>query len=104
MGACECFFLFLFVLADMLLPPCQFSATKQSIRASPEGSYVDTNAFANVTVMGLAKSPVRIWLNERLLGLENWEYDGEKAVLSLHGLGPLFPRGAWAESWEVTWE
>ena len=54
--------------------------------------------------MGLAKSPVRIWLNERLLGLENWEYDGEKAVLSLHGLGPLFPRGAWAESWEVRWE
>ena len=54
--------------------------------------------------MGLAKSPVRIWLNERLLGPENWEYDSEKAVLLLHGLAPLFPRGAWAESWEVTWE
>ena len=88
------------ILADMF----QFSATKQSIRASPEGNYVDTNAFANATVMGLARGPVRIWVNQHTLPLENWEYNLDTEVLSLHGLNSWFPHGAWATGWEINWE
>ena len=54
--------------------------------------------------MGLPKSPVRIWLNERLIGLENWGYDQDTAVLLVHGLDHFFPRGAWTAGWEMNWE
>ncbi|KAL2158027.1 hypothetical protein VTH06DRAFT_4837 [Thermothelomyces fergusii] len=82
----------------------QFTATDRSITADPQGNYVDTNPLANATVMGLAKAPLRMWLNRRVLDPANWQYDHERAVLLLHGLNHLFPRGAWAEKWEIGWE
>ena len=54
--------------------------------------------------MGLAKGPVRVWMNSHVLDLANWNYDEERATLSLHGLNDLFPQGAWAERWEINWE
>jgi alpha-glucosidase len=54
--------------------------------------------------MGLAKSPVRIWLNSHLLDLANWKYDQDRAVLSLHGLNQRFPEGAWTKKWKMNWE
>ncbi|KAH6853911.1 glycoside hydrolase family 31 protein [Chaetomium sp. MPI-CAGE-AT-0009] len=82
----------------------RFAATNTSVSADPQGDYVDTNALANATVMGLAKGPVRVWVNSRVLDFENWDYDQERAALSLHGLNHLFPHGAWAERWEINWE
>ncbi|KAK4040072.1 glycoside hydrolase [Parachaetomium inaequale] len=81
-----------------------FTATNTSISAHPLGDYVDTNALGNATVMGLAKSPVRIWLNSRVLDFENWKYDEGRAVLSLHGLNQLFAQGAWTKGWKIHWE
>jgi alpha-glucosidase len=82
----------------------QFTATSKSISAKPEGNYVDTNTFGNATIMGLARGPVRIWLNSRLLGLENWKYDQDTHVLSLHGLNERFSGGAWTDKWNIHWE
>ncbi|KAL2168270.1 hypothetical protein VTG60DRAFT_189 [Thermothelomyces hinnuleus] len=82
----------------------QFTATNTSITAVPQGNYVDSNRFGNATVMGLAKGPVRMWLNRRVLDHANWQYDQDRAVLLLYGLNHLFPQGAWAEKWEINWE
>ncbi|KAK4251780.1 glycoside hydrolase [Corynascus novoguineensis] len=81
-----------------------FFATRTSITAVPKGDYVDSNTFGNATVMGLVNEPVRIWLNSRVIDLAHWEYDQDRAVLSLHDLNHLFPEGAWAEKWEIRWE
>jgi alpha-glucosidase len=82
----------------------QFAATSTSITADPQGDYVDMNALATTIVMGLAKEPVRVWMNSHVLDLEQWDYDEERGTLSLHGLNDLFPQGAWAERWEINWE
>jgi alpha-glucosidase len=82
------------------------TATAKSLTAEPliGSAYVDNTTFANATIMGLAKSPVRIWLNEHPLDMEYWAYDQESAVLSLQGMNHLFPQGVWTGGWEIKWE
>ncbi|KAL1838138.1 hypothetical protein VTJ49DRAFT_2989 [Mycothermus thermophilus] len=82
----------------------RFEADKTFLRAVPEGNYLDGNALSNVTVMGLGKSPVRIWLDSRELELANWKYDQDRQVLRVFGLDGLFPDGGWAKGWVMNWE
>ncbi|KAL2128669.1 hypothetical protein VTI74DRAFT_8858 [Chaetomium olivicolor] len=81
-----------------------FSATSKSISADPTGNYVDTNALAAVTILGLASCPQTVRVNGNLLATEFWKYSGDAAVLSLSGLTGLFADGAWASAWEINWE
>ncbi|KAK4241561.1 hypothetical protein C8A03DRAFT_30285 [Achaetomium macrosporum] len=81
----------------------QFSAKTNSFSARPEGSDVDTNALENATVMGLREAPSRVRLNGDDLDPSYWSYSEDKALLVLRGLNQLFPHGAWATEWEVTW-
>ncbi|KAK4144372.1 glycoside hydrolase [Dichotomopilus funicola] len=81
-----------------------FTATNTTIVAEPLGDYVDNHPLGNITVMGLAKGPVRIWVKSQVLGVKSWKYDAGAAALSLFGLDRYFPQGAWVENWEINWE
>lgn len=70
----------------------------------PEGDYVDTNALANATVLGLTKGPSKVWLNGELLDSAYWSYAEDRGVLSLRGLDDRFPEGAWRSRWQMDWE
>jgi alpha-glucosidase len=82
------------------------TATAKSLTAQPliGSDYVDNTTFANATIMGLSKSPVRIWMNDHPLDSAYWTYDQESAVLSFQGMNNLFQQGAWTGGWEINWE
>ncbi|KAK4097931.1 glycoside hydrolase family 31 protein [Parathielavia hyrcaniae] len=93
-------------LRSMARGQVRFTATARSLSAKRllHSTYVDNNSLGNATIMGLAKRPVRIWLNNRALDSRYWTYDQDTAVLLLRGLNRLFAQGAWTESWEFKWE
>ncbi|KXX75580.1 Alpha-glucosidase [Madurella mycetomatis] len=81
-----------------------FSVTGSLLAAKPEGNFVDTNALATITIMGVAAWPSAVKLNGETLDSSYWAYEEGKGVLGLHGLNHLFPEGAWTQSWELNWE
>ncbi|KAK4193285.1 family 31 putative glycoside hydrolase [Podospora australis] len=82
----------------------EFTATPTCLKATSSGNYTDTNPLRNATVLGLSQSPSKVSLNGAPLDSAHWNYDSDNAVLNLHDLSDKFSNGAWAASWEISWE
>ncbi|KAK5170881.1 uncharacterized protein LTR77_004025 [Saxophila tyrrhenica] len=75
-----------------------FAASEGSLYASARGLYNDTNALANVTIMGVASEPQSVTLNGEDVG--NVAYDSSSKVLKLT---QLTTTPAWMEDWVLSW-
>lgn len=78
------------------------TATNGSLYASSRGTYEDTNALANVTVMGVGSEPSSVTLNGQQIS-SGVAYNSSSQVLSLKGLDSLTSGGAWARGWVLSW-
>ncbi|KAK0338035.1 hypothetical protein LTR91_013107 [Friedmanniomyces endolithicus] len=78
-----------------------FTAGNGSLWASARGTYEDTNALANVTIMGVATKPSTVTLNGQTVS-NGVSYNG--SVLSVKGLETATSKGAWAQDWVLSWE
>ncbi|KAI4600948.1 hypothetical protein KJ359_013111 [Pestalotiopsis sp. 9143b] len=79
-----------------------FEATSTSLKASPNGTFAETNALANVTVLGVQGSPASVQLNGEDVG-SLFAFDAASQKLSITGLDELTQDGAWAKEWTLTW-
>lgn len=79
-----------------------FTATNGSLYASARGLYQDTNALANVTVLGVASKPSSVTLNGQTVS-SGVAYNSSSQVLSLKGLQSATSSGAWAQDWTLSW-
>lgn len=78
------------------------TASDNSLYASGRGLYKDTNALANVTVMGVASEPSSVMLNGEKVS-DGVNYNSSSKVLSVKGLQSLTGDGAWAQDWTLSW-
>jgi alpha-glucosidase len=74
------------------------TASNGSLYASARGLYQDSNALANVTIMGVSSKPNSVTLNGDDIG--NVAYNSSSKVLKLT---ELTSTPAWAEDWVLTW-
>lgn len=79
-----------------------FTATNGSLYASGRGLFQDTNALANIIVMGVQSAPASVMLNGQAVS-SGVSYNSTSKVLSVKGLDALTGAGAWAEDWTLTW-
>ncbi|KAI4617903.1 hypothetical protein J4E83_006235 [Alternaria metachromatica] len=80
-----------------------FAAMNGQLKAEVQGEFKDTNALANVTIMG-ASSCGQVKLNGETIDASNVEYNSTSSVLKLTGLNDLTSGGAWQGSWTLSWE
>lgn len=78
------------------------TASNGTLYASARGTYPDTNALANVTIMGVQSQPGTVSLNGAQVTSE-CSYNSTSKVLSLKGLQNCTSSGAWASDWTLTW-
>ena len=78
-----------------------FKAKSGSISASVEGSYMDSNALSNVTIMGVATAPTStaVTLNGKSVG--NGVYNAKSKTLFIGNLDRATSAGAWAADWTL---
>lgn len=79
-----------------------FSAMDGQLKASVNGTYKDTNALGNVTIMGV-DSVGDVKLNGQSVGDGKAVFDDSTGVLKLSGLNDLTSSGAWSGSWTLSW-
>lgn len=77
-----------------------FTVANNKLYASTRGTYVDTNALANVTVLGVQSAPSNVTLNGQGVG---FEYNATSKVLSCKGLQDCTSAGAWSSDWVLSW-
>jgi len=91
---------------ESIVPPAtllvDLTASNGSLYASARGTYEDTNALANVTVMGVRSEPSAVSLNGRRVS-QGVAYNGTSQVLSVKGLQSVTDGGAWASDWLLSW-
>lgn len=75
------------------------TASEGSLYASARGLYEDTNALANVTIMGVTSEPNSVTLNGE--DVSNVAYDSDSQVLKLT---ELTSTPAWAADCVLSWE
>jgi alpha-glucosidase len=78
------------------------TASNGTLYASARGLYQDTNALANVTVLGVASEPRSVTLNGQKVS-SGVAYNGTSRVLSVKGLQSATSGGAWAQAWTLSW-
>ena len=76
------------------------AATGSKLWASGRGTYVDMNALANVTVLGVQASPSTVSFNG--ISVAGWGYDAGSKVLTVP-LGNVTGPGAWTQDWMLAW-
>ncbi|KAI1765057.1 glycoside hydrolase family 31 protein [Hypoxylon sp. FL1150] len=80
-----------------------FTADGSYLRATPRGTFIDTNALGNVTIMG-ANGPIsKVELNGEEVDAGGWTLESSGSVLKVKGLSSLTTGGAWADEWSLTW-
>ncbi|KAF2661862.1 glycoside hydrolase family 31 protein [Lophiostoma macrostomum CBS 122681] len=79
-----------------------FSARDSQLKADVNGTYKDTNALGNVTILGV-DSVGDVKLNGESVGEAKVDHDDSTGVLKLSGLNDLTSAGAWSESWTLSW-
>jgi alpha-glucosidase len=79
-----------------------FTASEGSLYATARGLYEDTNALANITIMGVQDEPSTVMLSGTDVS-DAMDYDGSAKVLKLTGLESYTGDGAWANDWALTW-
>ena len=80
----------------------EFVVTGGALHASTEGTYVDINALANVTVLGVGASPSTVMFNGQSVQ-SHASYNSSSKVLHLTGLNNFTSNGAWAQDWVLKW-
>jgi alpha-glucosidase len=78
------------------------TASEGSLYASARGLYQDTNALANITIMGVESKPSKVTLNGADLS-SKMSYDSSAKVVKLTGLESATSKGAWASDWTLSW-
>lgn len=89
------------VSCAILITP-QFSATSNTLSATPKGICNDTNALANVTIMGVPRQPQKVSFNGTQLS-GGWIYNSTSKVLAVKQLNGITSGGAWAALWSLSW-
>lgn len=79
-----------------------FTIAESSLYASARGLYKDTNALANVTVLGVQNQPGNVTLNGQAI-TEGVTYNEMSKVLKVVGLEGMTAEGAWASDWVLSW-
>ncbi|KAI9663895.1 MAG: hypothetical protein M1821_007385 [Bathelium mastoideum] len=79
-----------------------FTASQGSLYASVRGTYKDTNALANVTVLGVESVGGNVTLNGKALG-SGVQYDDATKILKVTGLNNVTSTGAWSQDWVLKW-
>jgi alpha-glucosidase len=82
----------------------QFAAGNNSLVAQVRGNFTDTNALANVTVMGLTSTVFNVSLNCQALQASQWTFDPTAKLLKVTRLNELTSTGAWASDWTLNWQ
>lgn len=70
--------------------------------AQPNGSYTDSVALGNVTVLGVTGQVSDVTLNGQAV-TDGWSWDGATQILSISGLNNLTSNGTWNSNWELSW-
>ncbi|KAL8776022.1 MAG: hypothetical protein Q9213_008408 [Squamulea squamosa] len=81
----------------------EFTASQNALYASARGTYNDTNALANVTVLGVPNAVSNVTLNGIDVSSESVKYNESSKALVVTGLNILTAGGAWKEDWVLSW-
>ncbi len=76
---------------------------QRSLKAIPKGSFVDTNALGNVTVMGIRRNVKEVRFNGVALKPAHWDFDVPGRLLKVTGLDSKTMTGAWRTEWILSW-
>jgi alpha-glucosidase len=85
-----------------MLTTTQLEASNSMLSVVPQGLYKDTNALANVTVLGVSRQPGSVSFNGTKLS-SGWSYDSSSKVLAVTQLNSATGGGAWAAPWSLSW-
>jgi alpha-glucosidase len=80
----------------------EFVVADSALYSSTRGTYVDTNAMANVTVLGVGAAPSTVTLSGQSVQ-SHASYNSSSRVLRLTGLNNFTINGAWAQDWVLKW-
>ncbi|KAI0384220.1 glycoside hydrolase family 31 protein [Hypomontagnella monticulosa] len=80
-----------------------FNVHNSSLKATPKGGFVDTNALANVTIMGVQGAVSEVTLNGKAVPSNIWSSQESDTVLKITGLDSLTKGGAWEDEWTISW-
>ena len=79
----------------------EFTATNSHLYVSVEGTFVDMNALANITILGVQQAPTSATFNGRLV--PGVSYNSATKVVSITGLQTVTSGGAWMMDWVLQW-
>jgi len=79
-----------------------FTVARNSLQASASGSYNDTNALADVTVMGIRAAPVGVLFNGAAWSGEVL-WNASTKVAAFRGLQDVTSGGVWRKDWILAW-
>ncbi|KAF2637359.1 hypothetical protein P280DRAFT_482813 [Massarina eburnea CBS 473.64] len=80
-----------------------FKAGDGQLKADVNGTWKDTNALGNVTILGVFDGIGELKLNGQSIGNGTVDYDKDTGVLKLSKLNELTKSGAWSASWTLSW-
>lgn len=79
-----------------------FVVSNNALYASGRGLYKDTNALANITILGVRSQPSNVSLNGESV-TSYAKYNSSSQVVSVNGLNSLTSAGAWSSDWVLEW-
>jgi alpha-glucosidase len=82
----------------------KFKADDGTLSARVAGSFKDTNALANVTILGVDSCDGVVKFNGMKVGKSSIICDDETNSLIVGGLTNVTATGAWSRNWTLTWE
>jgi alpha-glucosidase len=91
-----------FVLRSLETNTAQFQATTSTLTATPSGTYNETIALANVTIMGVTAKPSSVSFAGSNLA-NGWSYNSTSKVLAVTQLDGYTKSGAWSAPWTLKW-
>lgn len=80
----------------------EFTAANGTLYASGRGLYSDSNALANVTVLGIEAAPSSVIFNGVAIR-QSWSYNASSKVLEVTELNNATSKGAWTSDWTLSW-
>ena len=78
------------------------TVTRGALYANMRGTYVDSNALANVTVLGVESIGSSVTLNGKSVA-SGVQYDATNKILRVTGLNNATSTGAWSQDWLLRW-
>jgi alpha-glucosidase len=81
-----------------------FAVAQGQLKVDVRGAYKDSNALANVTVLGMTGGVGQVKFNGNTIDADKVNFDSDTSVLKLTGLNSLTSGGAWQSSWTLSWK